>query len=108
MEAKEKNEAQPIIKFKTSAINSKIERVECLRETGQSVFLVSSGFMARKSGERRAAKHSEWEQYHDTWEAAHAYLLRQAQDEVDACRRRLEGANGRLGQIKGMKKPSGA
>jgi hypothetical protein len=79
MEAKEKNEAQPIIKFKTGVFNSKIERVECVRETGQSVFLVSSGFTARKSGERRAAKViASGSSIHDTWEAAHAHLLRQA------------------------------
>jgi hypothetical protein len=99
-----------IIKFKTSSAWStgpKIERVEVIRETEQSVFLPKSR-VGKTNGERRAAKHSEWEQYHDTWEAARAYLLEIANDDVTAARLALERANGKLGNIKGMKKPEGA
>lgn len=96
------NKQAPLVKWVTGRFRAPIERVECTRETEQSVFVMHG------EQERRAAKHSTYEQYHDSWDAAHAHLVQRAQGEVDAYRSRLESAKGKLGNIKGMKKPSDA
>ena len=88
-----------IVKFRTSRSLSTINRVEVERETESSVWV------NRHEGNKaalRQAKHGEFAQYHGTWEAAHAYLVQQATDEVNAARHALERANGKLGNIKGM------
>ena len=101
----------PIIKYKTGCGADKIEQVEVLRETNVSVFLpVNARSLAGAKGvdERRDAKRSTYAQYHDTWEDAKAYLMAKAEGEVVAARRRLEQANSKLGNIKGMKPPKEA
>lgn len=94
-----------IIKYRTTLMNSKIEVVNCIRETESSVFLAGSD-MRGKFKERREGKKTEWQQYHDTWSDAHSFLINRAEKEVLDARHRLEFANGRLGNIKGMKPPS--
>jgi hypothetical protein len=44
--------------------------------------------------------------FHDTWKAAHEYLLNKAEREVANARRMLLSANSKLGNIKGMKPPA--
>lgn len=94
----------PLIKYRTRF--GKIERIECLRETAQSVFVKDTGIMANKSGERRESKSCDWYQYHDSWDAAHAHLIAQAEADVSNLRDRLESAKGKLGNVKGMKPPA--
>jgi hypothetical protein len=80
---------------KKAAWSTNISEVDVERESGSSVWIAG----------RRHAKRSEWENYFDTWEQAHQFLLDLAQEEVDSCRLQLERAKGYLGNIKGMKKP---
>lgn len=80
----------------------KIEVVEVVRETEHQVVLPSSHPGGK---ERREAKRGDWYSWHDSWEDAHAYIVAKAQAEVDALRNRLEQAKGKLGNIKGMKRP---
>ena len=96
-----------IIKYLTGVdANGKIERVQCTRETAACVYLPTSA-RGNKNSERREAKKSEWAQYHDSWDEAHAYLIAEAESELDSIRRKLEAARGKLGSIKGMRKPEG-
>lgn len=89
-------------KYKVSSYHStpKIEEVEALRETKDCVYVPRFG-----GGERRTFKQGAYESYFDTWELAHSHILERAQGEVDGIRANLERANGKLGNIKGMKKP---
>jgi hypothetical protein len=96
-----------IVKFKTGFTREPIERVEVLRETKASVYVPTNGFQPKGEKERREAKMTEYAQYHDTWEAAHEFLMVRAQAEVAKARRSLELANSKLGNIKGMKPPKG-
>jgi hypothetical protein len=90
----------PIIKYKTGGWgNSLINAVECSRETEKCVFTLDK----RYGTERRHDKTTSYECYHASWADAHAYLLKKAEAEVSAARLRLEAANGKLGNIKGMK-----
>jgi hypothetical protein len=91
-----------IVKFMTGWLDSGIRRVEVVRETEASVWVVRNGLARSQKTERREAKRGEYAQYHDTWEAAHAHLVKKAESEVKAARLQLEKVNGKLGNIKGM------
>jgi len=80
----------------------KIEAIEVLRTTDKQVVLPSPS----KGGEERQAKETDWYTWHETWEAAHARLVSDAQAKVDGLRKKLEVANGALGNAKGMKPPN--
>ena len=82
---------------------AKIEAIEVLRTTEKQVVLPNPH---RKGGEKREAKETEWCTWHETWEAAHARIVADAQKKVDSLRRQLERANGELGNAKGMKPPN--
>jgi len=87
-----------MLKYKTQGFfDTRIDAVECERETDVSVFV----------GGRRNAKRSQYDNYFDTWEEAHSFLLKKADNEVIAARNTLQRMNARLGNIKGMKKPCG-
>lgn len=88
-----------MIKYRTRF--EKIEALEVLRETAHQVVLPPT-----RGRETRESKRSDWSNWHDTWEEAHAFLVDKAQREVDAIRGQLERAKGKLGNIKGMKKPA--
>jgi hypothetical protein len=96
----------PLVKFKTGYSADNIKQIEVVRETAQCVW-VYAGYKNRDGSlvARRAAKCDNYDQYHDTWEVAHAFLLEKVTANITACRRALERANGRLGNIKGMKPP---
>lgn len=85
-----------IVKYKTRW--DKIEPVEVERETANCVWVKG----------RRAAKASSWDSYYDSWAEAHARLVVEQEEAVASLRRQLEAANGKLGQIKGMKPPKDA
>lgn len=82
-----------IVKYKTRW--DKIEPVEVERETEGSVWVDG----------RRTAKTSTWASYFDSWAEAHARLVLEQEEAVASLRRQLESANGKLGQIRGMKPP---
>lgn len=98
-----------IVKFKTGGYRETIERVECVRETEKSVYVFDTDWRGIKATKpTRSDKFSARTQYHDSWAEARAYLLIKAEDNVAACRRSLESANDKLGNIKGMKPPKDA
>ena len=53
----------------------------------------------------RVAKSGRGSSYFPTWQQAHEHLLNGAQEDVQTLRLRLERANSRLGNIKGLKPP---
>ncbi len=84
-----------MIKYRTRF--DEIKAIEVLRETDKQVVLLVG------KTERRENKVSGWSNWHDTWEDAHAFLIAQAEREVNSLRLQLELAKGTLGQIKGIK-----
>jgi hypothetical protein len=92
-----------MIKYKTDRYApTKIEVVEVLRETEKTVYRAS---VCIGRPEYREAKKTEYHQYHDTWEAAHAHLLKRATTVLENARAGLALAQGTLGNVKGMKPP---
>jgi hypothetical protein len=101
-----------LIKWKTSIYHqARIERVECTRETDKAVWVLEYPWVfpgeqqTKPPVERRRMKSSDSENFHDTWEDAHAYLTRQSERQLDVLRAQLAKAQGTLGNIKGMKNP---
>lgn len=70
-----------------------IVKVEIEKETEKCVWVNG----------RRSAKRSEFEQYHNTWKEAHAYLMVIAEGKLNSARLALERAQGNYGNIKGLK-----
>lgn len=80
---------------------AKIEVIEVLRETEHFVYT-----RGNRDKENRDGKRTEWAEYYDTWEDAHAALTKAAQKRVAGARRALELANAFAGNVEGMRKPS--
>lgn len=74
-----------------------IEPVEIDRSTARYVWI----------GTARHARES-YQSYFPTWEQAHSYLLKKAENDLVTARRGLEHAQGRLGNVKGMRRPTEA
>ena len=89
-------------KYKTGARYPKpeISVVEAIRETDQCVWVKGYG----QKLERRESKRSEWTIYHDTWEAAHAFLLAKAEMEIERSKNAVERALANLATIRSMTK----
>lgn len=73
-------------RYQTTRWDIKIEEIEVIRETESFMIVPTEG----RRKERREAKHSEYHLYHETWEAAHTYLLQRAEERVGQARNVLE------------------
>lgn len=101
-----------LIKWKASRYETdRIKRVECTRETEKAVWVLEypwtlDGDCKKKPPkECRRNKYSTTENYFDTWEDAHAFLLAEAESRAQGVRVELQRAISYLGSVKGMKKP---
>ena len=83
-----------IIKWRTGGFKTLIERVECKSETEKTVI---------DAGGSRRHKISSWDRFHDSWQEAYDYLDDQLSCEVQGARKKLELANSKLGNLKGLK-----
>lgn len=88
-----------MIKYRTTWSYG-IEAVEVSRETAKTVVLRNAHGL-----EIRENKRSDWQNWHDTWEGAHQFLLYKAEDELNSAKMELQKARDRYGNIKRMKKP---
>ena len=81
------------IKYRACPYYPFIEKVEIEKETGHCVWIKG----------RRINKTSELYSFFNTWDDAKSNLLERAERKVRSARIRLEGENGYLGTIKGLK-----
>ena len=79
-----------MLKFMTSKHKVGIEEVAVERETGQSVWVKGN----------RAAKHSDWHQYHDTYEQAFNHLDCRYTQKLTSAQARLDTATNELEAVK--------
>lgn len=87
--------------------DAEIEEVEVLRETAQCVFFPASKTKRNPKGERKELKITEWVEYYDTWDAAHAVLTVRAERRVANARETLELANEFADNVKSMRHNAG-
>ena len=79
-------------KYEVRSWGAGIRAVEIDRETESSVWV---------AGNRRKKEGA----FFNTWREAHDYLLSKAERSMEQARRSLEHAQGKYGNIKGMKPP---
>lgn len=101
------NTMTPIIIMWRTSWGDKIQKVECSKVTPKVVWLLTDIWrpdrhLREPEREARKTKHHS---YHETWEEAHAYLMAQANENLEKARLQLQRAQGHHGNIKGMKKP---
>ena len=77
---------------------SEIHAVDVDRANETSVFI----------GGKRKARRSSWETYHETWDAAHDFLLEAARMSHQHAQRNLDRARSALEAVKAMKPPADA
>ena len=80
-----------------------IESVTVVKSTDKTVVVRQKDWHGHETDSRAAIK-SGYKNYFRTWKEAHAYLLARAEAAVESARRRLELANGQLGNVRGLKK----
>lgn len=82
-----------MIKYKSGHYGERIEKVEVIRETENSVWL----------GKHRTAKMSVYGCYFDTWDDAKQHLVDKAKRAVDGARDRLTVTLAELDRAKALK-----
>lgn len=102
---------EPIIKWRTGLRHNRIVCVKCSKETGCFVWIVAQmgpeGFenLRRPVKERKTG----WDRaFHDTWEDAHACLLKKAETALRSTEKQLDLKRTQLEDVKSMKKPEQA
>lgn len=81
--------------YRTWLAFNEIVPVEIERSTENSVWIK----------ERRVQRTGSYQEYWPTWEEAHARLVKAAEDDLVQARLALQRAEGRLGNIRGMRSP---
>lgn len=95
-----------IIKWKTgSQWDNNIKRVECLRETEHFIIPRFDWGDKPNTHNRKEAKSDSYARHHDSWQAAHQYLLNRAGNKIDRLQKELAEAMKELEQIESMKAP---
>ena len=93
-----------IVKWRTGGWNIEIERVECVKETAQCVW-IESRWGTQKGKTRRESKVSEWARFHDSWDAAKQYLLSREQRNIEQAKNNMKIAEDRLQKILELTEP---
>jgi len=95
--------------YRTGRWRSLIEPVEVVKENKKSVWIREDRWKLDGECAEPAvvmqAKASQYWRFFKSWEEAHAHLVERAEQAVADARLRLNDATGRLGNIKGLKKP---
>ena len=95
----------PKTMYKT--VGKTIEPIKVIAETAKFVTTERLALFGNETCTRREAKSSLFGRaFFDTWEEAKSHLISEQEEEVKSLRIQLERANGRLGQLRGMKNPN--
>lgn len=90
-------------KYKTTPYGQHaILETEIIRETEKCVYWSDPNLWRGK--EQRCAKRSSYENYWDTWEEAHKYLMENAERNLESAKNSLSRAESRLKEVKNLKK----
>lgn len=86
-----------MIKYRTGGYDKKIEAVEIVKETAKQVT-----FKTERGGERREAKRSEWQNWHDSFEKAKQFLLTRTEKSIQCLQQRVEDYKVELEKIRAL------
>ena len=88
-----------------------IQAVRCVKSTEKTVWVEEVKFKILGKDEMAVVSHSrkgQYEQYHDTWDLAHSYLVSVAVDKLDLMRFRYDAALAYSEEVNNLRKPDGA
>ena len=88
-----------MIKYKTKSWEDQIEKVEILRESELSVWTKKNRNFNSGHQRKRGPNNNYW----DTWQDAHSYLMQKTQLKIDGLRNQLDYEEKRLAKIVEMK-----
>ena len=91
-----------MIKWKVERWHDDIHRIECLSETEKTVMLPSQSSRGKP---RRENKVTDYHQYFDSWDEAHAELLARLEGEAEGARIRITRVNASLDRVRAMTEP---
>lgn len=80
-----------------------IEAYEVVKETAASVTYLYRDIWSERTSERREMKSCDGHFWADSWGGAKAWLVGNAERDVEAARRNLQRAQDKLGNAKGIK-----
>ena len=96
-------EQQPTIKWEIKKWGpDRILPVKVVKETDKTLWIERIDYRGKPSIDQRRKTND----FHDTWEAAHDYLLIKAKERVEYEKRNLNSARSELGMIEKMTKPA--
>lgn len=78
---------------------ARIEPVEVIRETEKMVVIAGHGW---NNKECKEAKRSNYQNFFDTWDEAHQFLVISAENLVAAAEKRLSDCKTNLDKVKGL------
>jgi hypothetical protein len=79
----------------------RIVQVKCVKETEKTLWVETENWRGRKNVSMRRKDPD----FYDTWEEAHAELLKRAEANLNHARLALQRAQGEYGNVKGMANP---
>lgn len=82
--------------------SNKIEQVECSRETDKTLWICSH---RAATAERQVRKRTDYEQYHDTWEAAQAFVVSALTRKISSLQSELDKYHQQLQIVQALVKP---
>ena len=94
--------------YKTDTWRKDIKEVEVDKFTSKSVWTIGKGFCLHGEAKTVINRHNRvgtYDNYHRTWDDAHAYLLNRYTEKVARLKKQTHEANSILGKIKKMTKP---
>ena len=97
-----------MIKYRTRWQNStmvEIKECEVVKETAKQVVFLRLGIFDNKPREEREAKHSDYQNWFDTWEEAHEFCLKAAKKQRELANQKMAEALTQIDIVLGMKKP---
>lgn len=85
-----------------------IDAHEVIKETSKTIVFQRPDIWGKRPLERTERKDSNSHRWFDSWADAKAWLVLNAERDVESARRNLKSAHDHLGNVKGMKEPKDA
>lgn len=99
--------SEPIIMWRVQG--NDIQRVECKSVTPKTVLLLTNAWGGgRLKKPRREARRSTWQTYHESWDEARDYLLRQALFRRDSLQVQTDHAENEVRTLQALQPPEDA
>lgn len=98
--------AAPLIRWLTRTWQADyIERIECTRETADSYWTIPTNMYGKPVVGQKDRRHLKGGELHNSWEEAHAHLIRRANEAVEIEHSRVARLKQVAATVRAMRKP---